>query len=61
VLAVPGHLRRPVLNREELPREAALLDHDLSVRDLLGLCEGRDLRQLVVGGLREERYPLQLG
>ena len=60
LLAVAGHLRLAVLDREELPRVTPLLDHDLSLWNLLRLGENSDPPELLVRGIREKRDPLQL-
>src|SRR5215211_3426490 len=60
VIAIAGHLRGAILDREQLAREAALLEDHLALGDLLRLREGRDLLELLVGSIREEGDALQL-
>src|SRR5262249_12860442 len=61
VLALPGDLGGSLLDRHQRPREAALLDHGLTVLDLFALGEGCDLLQPFVVCVREQWNPLQLG
>jgi hypothetical protein len=59
VLATPRHLGLTLLDRHELIREVALADEHVTCRhaDLLG--EGRDLGELLVRDVREQRDRLQ--